>query len=94
MTKSSKNYKVEYIKDGGIIEHIRGHQRLGNCALCGGFCVMDPHHKVTKSRGGGEDDLVDVCRSCHEWIGNYPLQASKLGLYLRGYKTKKGNGVL
>jgi hypothetical protein len=81
-----KFFNIEYFKTGSIKEHVFGTLGIGNCILCGKFIVLDSHHTVTQSRGGEEKDKVDVCRECHEWIGLHPLEASKLGLYKKGYK--------
>ena len=81
--------KIEYTDLGSMKEHIFGDKRVGNCALCGEFVKLDPHHKITQSRGGGEEDEIDVCRKCHNWVNNYPLEASKYGLYIKGYKINE-----
>jgi heterodisulfide reductase subunit A-like polyferredoxin len=61
--------------------------KYGNCELCGKYCEFDPHHTITRSRGG--KDTVKICRKCHDWIGGHPNEAEKLNLYIRGYKIWK-----
>lgn len=43
----------------------------------------DVHEIVRRSQGGSilsEDNLMTVCRKCHQRIGNYPQLAFGLGL--------------
>lgn len=43
----------------------------------------DVHEIVRRSQGGSilsEDNLMTVCRKCHQRIGNYPQLAFELGL--------------
>lgn len=65
----------------------------GNCVLCGEFTYLDPHHTITQSRGGSDEDIVDLCRRCHDWVGTHPQEASKLGLYIRGYKYEQTDQI-
>ena len=44
---------------------------------------VDVHEIVRRSQGGSildEDNLMCVCRQCHQRIGNYPQLAFDLGL--------------
>lgn len=43
----------------------------------------DVHEIIRRSQGGSilsEDNLMTVCRKCHQRIGNYPQLAFELGL--------------
>lgn len=49
----------------------------------------DVHEIVRRSQGGSildEDNLMVVCRPCHQRIGNYPQLAFDLGLAKRGWE--------
>ena len=83
---SNKFIDIKFNIKGSIKEHVFGKLNVGNCALCGEFLGLDKHHKVTQSRGGDKQDVVNVCRACHRWIGEHPAEASKYGLYKSGYK--------
>ncbi len=43
------------------------------------------HHVILRSAGGADtaDNLLHVCRSCHDWIHANPGSARALGLYGR-----------
>lgn len=83
-----KFLKVVYTDMGRILDFWKTDKRtLGNCTRCGRFGYMDPHHLVTRSRGG--KDTVNVCRTCHNWIGEHISKAECEGFYLRGYKGEK-----
>lgn len=53
--------------------------------LCGG-CQgrsVDVHERTPRSAGGSlfdPDNLLAVCRACHRWIHEHPLDAIALGL--------------
>ena len=82
--------KIIYEETGKILDHLKkGQERIGNCKRCGRFSYLDRHHDITQSRGG--TDTVDICRTCHSWIGEHIAQAEKEGFYTRGYKIKKKN---
>jgi 5-methylcytosine-specific restriction endonuclease McrA len=40
------------------------------------------HHVRSRARGGSHEDenLLSVCRSCHQWITHHPAAATELGL--------------
>ena len=57
---------------------------------------QDIHEIVRRSQGGSildEDNLLAVCRSCHQRIGNYPQLAFDLGLAKHGWERKDGKNV-
>ncbi len=39
--------------------------------ICGGYnaTLLDPHHILPRSLGGGDGPVVLICRPCHEWHG-------------------------
>jgi len=50
--------------------------------VCTGVAV-DAHEVLTRARGGSAVDpenILLVCRACHEWIGAHPKQAKLRGL--------------
>lgn len=70
--------------------------RLLVSARSGGWCeacprlgnddphpASDLHELLTRARGGSIVDpanIVHVCRTCHTWITEHPVDAAKLGL--------------
>jgi hypothetical protein len=60
-------------------------QRVG---ICQGRAV-DVHEKRRRSQGGNIMDeaiLVCVCRMCHDWIGQHPVEAAEAGWHLRSWE--------
>jgi 5-methylcytosine-specific restriction endonuclease McrA len=50
---------------------------------------QDVHEIVRRSQGGSildEDNLMVVCRPCHQRIGNHPQLAFELGLARHGWE--------
>jgi 5-methylcytosine-specific restriction endonuclease McrA len=50
---------------------------------------VDIHEIVRRSQGGSileEENLLAVCRKCHQRIGNYPALAFELGLAKHGWE--------
>ena len=50
---------------------------------------QDIHELVRRSQGGSildEENLLAVCRPCHQRIGNYPQLAFDLGLAKHGWE--------
>lgn len=64
-------------------------ERLVPDCRCGG--KLDPHEIIPRSAWpGGElvvDNVVMVCRRHHEWIGDHPVEAHRLGLH--GYSWER-----
>lgn len=53
---------------------------------CNGYAV-DVHEPHTRARGGSitdPDNMVAVCRSCHDWIHSNPKKATELNLLSYG----------
>jgi 5-methylcytosine-specific restriction endonuclease McrA len=70
-----------------LLRRIVGFLDEKRCARCGKseeYVSLDRHHVITKSRGGTK--TIYLCRECHNWVGDNPDKAEKLGLYKRGYK--------
>lgn len=85
-----KFINFSFFKTDGINSHIvNGNRRIGNCVLCGDFGVLEVHHELTRSRGGTCGKTVNLCNKCHDWVGHHPELASRLGLYIRGYKINE-----
>lgn len=64
------------------------------CARCGKNDTypnihLDPHHVVKRSTGGTKEDVVWLCRECHNWVELHPNEARKLGLHKGIYKINK-----
>ena len=40
------------------------------CRLCGKLCAPDPHHILSRSRGGRDIDqnVIALCREHHDWV--------------------------
>ena len=56
--------------------------RLTNtgCRLCGNTCNLTLHHLIPREAGGAteEENLLNVCRSCHDEIHNGKLDVTNL----------------
>ena len=56
-----------------------------NCQAALPLCFtrsVDVHEKLTRARGGALDDpdnLMAVCRPCHDWITTHPKEATERG---------------
>lgn len=53
------------------------------------FPSVDIHELIRRSQGGSildEENLMAVCRSCHNRIGNHPALAFELGLAKHGWE--------
>ena len=54
-------------------------------------CMRDSHdvHELLARSAGGSifdpDNLLCVCRRCHQWIGDHPKEALQIGLRLSRY---------
>ena len=72
-----------------VTRHKLGPARDRLCVLCG-VRATNWHHRLTRSRGGLDDELnlVPLCGSgtqgCHRWVTAHPDGAERLGLYVRG----------
>ena len=56
-----------------------------------GIQSRDVHEKLARSGGGSildESNLLCVCRTCHDWIGDHPREALALGLRLSRYSAR------
>jgi hypothetical protein len=52
------------------------------CKKCGGVPDQSPHHSRGRIKAllCAHQYFVPVCRPCHQWIGDHPNEARKLGL--------------
>ncbi len=75
-----RNVTVKYYRTSDMLM-----EDMANCARCKVYTKCDWHHTKTRSRGGVE--TTPLCRVCHDWVGNHPAEANKLGLYEYGYNT-------
>jgi hypothetical protein len=80
----------ELIKAKKIVRERSG----GRCeariaSICTGRAT-DAHHVKMRSRGGQHDpsNLLDVCRRCHEWIGNNPRSAHQMGFVKHSWEDE------
>lgn len=56
---------------------------------------QDIHELIRRSQGGSildEDNLLAVCRPCHNRIGAYPALAFELGLAKHGWEQNDTSG--
>jgi 5-methylcytosine-specific restriction endonuclease McrA len=56
---------------------------------------QDIHEIVRRSQGGSildENNLMAVCRNCHNRIGSHPALAFELGLAKHGWTTNDSDG--
>lgn len=51
------------------------------CLICGAGRYLDPHHRKLKSAGGPDtpDNLVTLCRSCHDGVHAHPAESKAAG---------------
>jgi hypothetical protein len=62
---------------------------------CSGRSV-DVNERLTRARGGSilnEENLVTVCRRCHDWIHGHPVEAESLGLLVWSWDANRHGGV-
>ena len=57
--------------------------------------ATDIHHMAGRYGGNylNRDTWLPLCRNCHQWIGNHPKEAEKLGL-LDPARNKATNRIL
>lgn len=63
----------------------------GNCACCGEYKRLDKHHRIKRSHGGDDDDIIYLCRECHYWVETHPIEAANLRLHDPVYKMRNLN---
>lgn len=54
--------------------------------------ALDIHEIKRRSQGGSlldDENLLAVCRKCHDWINAHPKQAERVGLSVPGWATKE-----
>lgn len=98
MRQRSKKKEQEYRERRPLVARLLEEHPL--CQACAVFASHDGkvtyrrnrscdiHEIVRRSQGGSildEDNLLAVCRPCHQRIGNYPQLAFDLGLAAPGW---------
>lgn len=93
MRHRSKKKEAEYRQRRPLVEKLLNEKPL--CEACPVFAEydglatyiinksVDIHELIRRSQGGSildEENLIAVCRKCHNRIGNYPALAFELGL--------------
>lgn len=93
MRHRSKKKEAEYRQRRPLVEKLLNKKPW--CEACPVFAEydglatytrkksVDIHELVRRSQGGSildEENLMAVCRNCHNRIGNYPALAFELGL--------------
>lgn len=93
MRHRSKKKEAEYRLRRPLVEKLLSERPW--CEACSVFAnydgaltykqnqSVDIHEVVRRSQGGSildENNLLAVCRKCHQRIGNYPALAFELGL--------------
>jgi hypothetical protein len=54
--------------------------------MCNGARAVDGHEKLPRARGGSPHDpenVIHVCRACHDAIGDYRFEAVRRGLLIQ-----------
>jgi 5-methylcytosine-specific restriction endonuclease McrA len=97
----SKKKSAEYVERRKIVSRLLGERPY--CEACPVFArhdevslynrkaSVDIHELKRRSQGGSileEDNLMAVCRECHDRIGHEPKLAIELGLAVPGWWTK------
>jgi 5-methylcytosine-specific restriction endonuclease McrA len=66
-----------------------------NLECCtGGAC--DVHEILARSAGGSildDENVLALCRACHDWIGNHPKEALAKGLRKSRYPGRNPEGA-
>lgn len=85
---SSKKAQSRVQQRARLLEQVRGEPcTVGFDDGCQGVAV-DGHEPLTRARGGDPTDpeqVIGVCRYCHDMIHAHPLAAAKLGVMLSQY---------
>ena len=59
------------------------HKRDELCKRCGGMAT-DIHHRMRRREGGhGVQNLIGLCRGCHNWVHAHPTVATAEGYIVR-----------
>jgi 5-methylcytosine-specific restriction endonuclease McrA len=102
MRRRSKKKEAEYVIRRKIVERLLSERPY--CEACPKFAKhdgkltyvrrgsVDIHELVRRSQGGSileEENLLAVCRACHDRIGRSPQLAFDLGLAKHGWENKK-----
>jgi len=56
--------------------------RYGNCTRCHEYKLKDSHHRLKRSQGGTDEYVIKLCRKCHDWVENHPIEAEREGFHI------------
>jgi hypothetical protein len=92
MRRRSKKKEAEYVIRRKIVERLLSERPY--CEACPKFAKHDGKLTYVRrgSQGGSileEENLLAVCRACHDRIGRSPQLAFDLGLAKHGWENKK-----
>lgn len=102
MRRRSKKKEAQYVVRREIVSRLL--QERPFCEACPRFAKhdgkvsyirrgsVDIHELIRRSQGGSildEENLLAVCRECHNRIGNHPALAFELGLAKHGWESNK-----
>jgi len=87
--KTEKLYREERIP---FVKEILSTRPL--CEICGRRDSVDVHEKLTRGRSGGvkstewldPDNVMALCRLCHNWIDENKAEAEELGYLIKSHK--------
>lgn len=90
--KRSTKMEEKYILRRALVRRLLAERpECEACLVYGRRAVRastDLHEIKNRSQGGDildEDQILCVCRSCHDRIGNYPSEAEYMGLHVPGW---------
>jgi len=100
---SKKRAKVNAVRRRVIAEVLKTRCR---CEAGHAICTVDRKHRclyeahdihepLTRARGGSITDpnnMIVVCRACHDWIHIHPDGATSIGLLVHSYNTEYDHG--
>jgi hypothetical protein len=86
--KSKKRVKDQIVRVKLVLKMLEEHPRCGfpDCF----DEAVDVHEILTRGRGGDfldENNCVCLCRVCHRWVTDHPLEAEELGFVKSAYSA-------
>lgn len=88
-SEKHRAYRIELMEaTPKVIKRARG-----ICEVCGHERVEVIHHRLRRSQGGTNDleNLLGLCRGCHDDIHAHPAWALEHGYLLRGVVDMSGS---
>lgn len=61
------------------------------CARCFSAPAQDAHELLSRARGGSIveiENIVALCRRCHDWITTHPAEATEQGWLISQYRGR------